>query len=100
MRSIDMNIRGLLGLLTAAALMAASGAASAQGAQPAGRFLSATGDVRIVGRNGAARTAARASEVREGETIVTGPNALGQLRMSDGALISVRADTEMKLDRF
>jgi hypothetical protein len=66
----------------------------------AGRFLTVVGDVRIMGRDGAARPAERGADLREGETIVTGSNALAQLRMADGAQMSVRPDTEMKLDRF
>jgi hypothetical protein len=87
-------------LFAAAWLFATAGAACAQQAQPAGRFLSVSGDVRIVARDGTQRPAANATEFQEGESIVTGPNALGQLRMADGTLMSVRADTEMKLDRF
>lgn len=86
-------------LLVAAWLFATAGAACAQRTE-AGRFLSVSGDVRIVDREGAPRQAARAGEFYEGESIVTGPGALGQLRMADGALMSVRADTEMKLERF
>jgi hypothetical protein len=97
--NIALNLRNCSLLFAAACLFAAAGA-SAQQARPAGQFLSATGDVRIVARDGAQRQAARAAEFYEGESIVTGPGALGQLRMSDGALMSVRPNTEMKLDRY
>lgn len=99
MRDIQLgaSFRSFLILLAGAWLFAAAGA---QATQAAGQFLSVAGDVRIVGRDGAQRPAARAAEFREGESIVTGPGALGQIRMADGSLMSVRADTEMKLDRF
>jgi hypothetical protein len=94
------SLRSVLIVYGGACLVAAAGGAFAQAPDAAGRFLSASGDVRVVGRDGASRAATRATEVREGDTIVTGANALGQLRMADGALMSIRADTEMKLDRF
>jgi hypothetical protein len=78
---------------------ATAGAAWAQGG-PGVQFLSVIGDVRIVGRDGAQRPAERGAELRDGETIQTGANALAQLRLADGGLLSVRADTELKLDRF
>ncbi|HXM81199.1 MAG TPA: FecR family protein [Burkholderiales bacterium] len=86
-------------LMLFAALVATSGPIGAQGTE-AGRFLSVVGDVRV-GREGAQqRPAQRAAEFYEGESIVTGSGALAQLRMSDGALMSVRGETEIKLDRF
>jgi hypothetical protein len=98
--NISLGFRSSLMLFAAAWLFATSGAASAQQAQAAGQFLSVAGDVRIVARDGTQRQAARAAAFYEGESIVTGPGALGQLRMADGTLMSVRPDTEMKLDRF
>src|SRR5712671_2711118 len=96
----SLSFRSSLMLFAAAWLFATSGAASAQQAQAAGQFLSVAGDVRIVARDGAQRQAVRAAAFYEGESIVTGPGALGQLRMADGTLMSVRPDTEMKLDSF
>jgi len=96
----SLSFRSSLMLFAAAWLFATSGAASAQQAQAAGQFLSVAGDVRIVARDGTQRQAARAAAFYEGESIVTGPGALGQLRMADGTLMSVRPDTEMKLDSF
>ncbi len=71
----------------------------AQGAA-AVQFIAVVGDVRIVGRDGAQRAAARGAELRDGETIVTGANGLAQVRFADGGTISVRGNTEVKLDRF
>jgi hypothetical protein len=87
-------------ILVGALLIANAGAACAQGAAAAARILTVVGDVRITGRDGAQRAAQRAAEYYEGESIVTGAGALVQLRMSDGALMSVRAETEIKLDSF
>src|SRR6267378_1407084 len=86
-------------LMLFAALAAAAGPVCAQGTE-AGRFLSVVGDVRV-GREGAAQRAAqRAAQFYEGESIVTAAGSLAQLRMTDGALMSVRGDTEIKLERF
>jgi FecR-like protein len=87
-------------LLLAAALLAAmAGAVSAQSSD-AGKFLSVIGDVRVISREGAPRAAQREAEFREGESIITGAGALAQLRMFDGALMSVRGNSEIKLERF
>ena len=58
------------------------------------------GDVRLVGQDCTQRPAERGGELREGDTIVTGANGLVQLRLGDGGMLSIRADTEVKLDRF
>src|SRR5438309_2156813 len=94
-----MFVKSCWPLMLFAALVAAAVPVRAQGAE-AGRFLSVVGDVRV-GREGAPqRVAQRAAEFYEGESIVTAVGALAQLRMTDGALMSVRGDTEIKLERF
>jgi hypothetical protein len=87
-------------LVLAAALFAATiSAARAQGV-PAGQFVAVVGEVRLVGRDGAARVAERGGELREGDTVVTGANGLVQVRLADGGFLSIRADTETTLERF
>src|SRR6266850_4386204 len=94
-----MFVKSCWHLMLFAALAAAVGPVCAQGTE-AGRFLSVVGDVRV-GREGAAQRAAqRAAEFYEGESIVTAAGSLAQLRMTDGALMSVRGDTEIKMERF
>jgi len=87
-------------LLLAGAWLAAMGGAVSAQSSDAGKFLSVVGDVRVISRDGAPRAAQREAEFREGESIITGAGALAQLRMFDGALMSVRGDTEIKLERF
>jgi hypothetical protein len=87
-------------LLLAGAWLAAMASAVSAASSDAGKFLSVTGDVRVISRDGAPRAAQREAEFREGESIITGAGALAQLRMFDGALMSVRGDTEIKLERF
>jgi hypothetical protein len=69
-------------------------------AQTAGKFLVAVGDVKLIGKDGKTRAAARGGELLEGDTIVTGANSLAQIRLQDNGLLSVRPNTEMKLDKF
>ena len=87
-------------LVAGACLVATAGTAWAQATASAGRFLSVTGNVSVVAADGARRKAERGGEFRQGDTIVTGPNALAQARTADGGLLSIRGDTEMKLDKF
>jgi hypothetical protein len=86
--------------LVTALAVAASGAAWAQAPQSAGRFITVTGQVSVLGRDGVSRPAERGGDIREGDTIITGDSALAQARMSDGGLISVRPDSEFKLEQF
>jgi hypothetical protein len=96
-----MNAFVRTSLLTFAGLLfAGAGNGAWAQAQSAGRFVSVTGDVSLVGNDGSRRTAERGGDIREGDTIMTGPSALAQARMSDGGLISVRADSEFKLEQF
>jgi len=85
--------------LAAALFAAAIGAARAQGTPP-GQFVAVVGEVRLVGRDGTPRPAERGGEVREGDTIATGPSAIAQIRLADGGFLSIRADTETTLERF
>jgi len=95
----DMRIARHLKVLLAALLVTVAGPAMAQ-ADSAGRFIVVAGSVQIVGRDGVARIAARDDVIRQGETIVTGANSLAQLRMTDGGAVSVRPETELKLDAY
>src|SRR2546425_6626440 len=94
-----MFVKSCWPLMLFAALVAAAGPVCAQGTE-AGRFLSVVGDVRVGREVAPQRVAQRATEFYEGESIITGASALAQLRMTDGALMSVRGDTEIKLERF
>jgi hypothetical protein len=97
MSTIRRHVFSLLLALLAAGL---GGAAWGQTEAAAGRFLSVTGAVNVVGSDGAARPADRGSDLRAGETVMTGDNALAQVRMTDGSLLSLRAGSEFKLEQF
>ncbi|HEU4644978.1 MAG TPA: FecR domain-containing protein [Burkholderiales bacterium] len=79
---------------------AASGTAFSQSDAAAGRFIAVTGEVKIVGADGVTRGAVRGGEFRQGESIVTGPDALAQVRMTDGGALSVRAESQLKLEGY
>lgn len=59
-----------------------------------------TGPVTIVGADGKARPARKGDQVQERERIVTGTNAMAQLRMEDGSFVGVRPDSEMRVQAF
>lgn len=82
------------------ALLLLATASGTAWAQSAGRFIVVVGDVQVLGRDGAARPAVRDAGLEQGESIVTGANSLAQLRMNDGGAISVRPETQLKLDTF
>ena len=90
--------RRLAFIVGAVCLAAPWGAAWAQAA--AGRFVSVTGEVNVVAADGSRRTVEQGSEIHSGETVVTGENALAQMRMADRSLFSVRANSEFKLEQF
>jgi hypothetical protein len=91
--------RGPLAWLAALAL-AASGAAVAQQEPAAGSFIVVTGEVKVLGADGSVRAAQRGGALRQGEAIVTGADGLAQLRMTDGSALSLRAGSQLKLDRY
>ena len=95
---MTLVLRRAVFILGAFCLSAPWGAAWAQAA--AGRFLAVTGEVTVIATDGARRAAAQGSEIRSGETVLTGASSLAQMRMADSSLLSVRADSQFKLDQF
>ncbi len=65
-----------------------------------GKLFFLKGDVTVVGVDGASRPARPGESIASGERIVTGPDALAQLRTADGGLMSVRPESNVRLDRF
>lgn len=66
----------------------------------AGRFLFVKGDIRVVDAQQQTRPATRRMQILEGETIISGADGRAQLRMVDGGIFSVRANTEMRIDEY
>lgn len=64
-----------------------------------GTVDSLEGDVRIV-TAGRERAAAAGVEVNEGDTVKTGDNAWALLTMTDGASLTLRPNTQLRLDAY
>jgi hypothetical protein len=73
------------------------GAAMAADA-PAGQLLFVSGLVTIVDTKGIERPATKGDKIGPGERLVTGGGAIGQIKLSDGSLIGLRSDSDLKLD--
>lgn len=65
----------------------------------AGKFNFVIGDVRVTNAAGS-RVAAKGMEIEQSDTIIAGQNSMAQLRLTDGAFIALRANTEMRLDQY
>jgi hypothetical protein len=65
----------------------------------AGQVLFALGRVEIQ-RGGQTLAAARGAAVEVGDVVSTGPTGLTQLRMQDGALLSLRYGSSMKVEEY
>lgn len=87
-----MNV--LRGVLLSMTVLAPSLAQAA-----AGQVLFALGRVEIQ-RNGQALAATRGAAVEVGDVVSTGPTGLAQLRMQDGALLSLRYGSTMKVEEY
>lgn len=68
--------------------------------EAAGQVIVASGTVQAVTSAGEQRTLRRRSPFYAGETIRTAAVSAVQLRFSDGALLSLRADSELKVDDY
>ena len=90
----------LLSLLSTMLLLSplAISSASAQAAE-AGKLLLSLGDVQL-NRNGKLSPLKKGDTVQAGDTIVTGATSNAQLRMTDGAIIAIRSQTEFKINEY
>jgi hypothetical protein len=77
-----------------------AGPSFAQSREPAGHILWAFGQVERIGSDGAAMPLAKGHPVFEGDVIRTAPGSSAQLIMSDEALIALRAESSVKLDKY
>ena len=62
-------------------------------------MLMAIGEVKVV-RKGQSIALTRGAPIQSGDTLVTGVASNAQIRMSDGAIIALRAQTEFKIDEY
>ncbi len=73
--------------------------AYAQNNAEAGRLLMSIGDVKIA-RNGQTIPAPKGTAVLSGDSVITGVASNAQIRMSDVAIIALRAQTEFKINEY
>ncbi len=86
-------------LVLALGVTGALGAANSAWSGTAGQIQFAVGGVFIL-RGTTTLPAKRGDLVQEGDQIQSGADGFAQLRMSDDALVSVRRDTTLKVDRY
>ncbi|HKJ70669.1 MAG TPA: FecR family protein, partial [Gammaproteobacteria bacterium] len=81
-------------------LLALLAAAPAQAAEVVGRVISRVGQVEAVGPEGQRRDLERRSEIREGETVVTGDSGRAQVRFKDQGLVDLKPGSRFTVKRY
>jgi len=69
-------------------------------AEPAGRVELVNGSVQVLAPDGSSRQVAKDDVLVEGETVVTGSDGEMLLVMEDNALLSVRPDSKVLIERY
>lgn len=93
-----MNHRVTRHLLIVIGLVFATSLVYAQGSD-AGKVLMSLGDVKV-NRGGKSIALKKGDPVQSGDVIVTGPTSNAQVRMSDGAILAIRSQTEFKINEY
>lgn len=91
------HARTVWGLCLAACLTLLAQAAQAG---VAGHVQFVHGQAQVTDAAGKARSLHKRDAVHEGDTITTAKNSTVQIRMRDGAMLAVRPDSRLKIDRF
>ena len=76
-----------------------SGYTYAQAPAEAGKVLMAIGDVKV-SRGGQMIPITKGASIQAGDGVITGIASNAQLRMSDGAIIALRAQSEFKINEY
>lgn len=72
-----------------------------QGAiKPVGEVILANGTFLAIQSDSSSRSLTRGSEFYQGDRLWTGPRTKAQVRFSDGAIMTLRADTEFRVDEY
>lgn len=69
-------------------------------AQEGAQVLFSSGALAAIDATGARRPLHQGDVLRPGDTVVTPPGVLAQIRLPDGALLSARPDSEVRLDQI
>ncbi|MFO1345369.1 MAG: FecR domain-containing protein [Rhodocyclaceae bacterium] len=88
----------LVTILCSVAFSALSFSTYAQ--ETAGQVQVVVGAAQLIDLSGKSRPLERGAEVKQGDRIVTGEGALVQMKMTDGALLSVRTDTDVTVEKY
>jgi hypothetical protein len=67
---------------------------------PAGHVILADGPFIAIQTNASARSLSRGSEFYQGDRLWTGPRTRAQIQFSDGAIMTLRPDTEFSVDEY
>lgn len=92
-----MSVHTLLSKAAAALVLCAALHASAASI---GFVQFSAGDVKIRNAAGQVRDAVKGATLEEGDTLLTAAGASAQLKMSDGGILAIRPETELKLDTY
>lgn len=91
-------------LSSSEAAQASGGADSASAPRirplPAGRVIMLQGKASAVDRQGKTRRLTQGTEVSEGDTLLTVEGTQLQVRFTDGGLLSLRANSEFRIDQY
>jgi hypothetical protein len=66
----------------------------------AGQVESAIGEIQATSISGQPRALHQGDSINEGDTLRTGPKDKAKLKMGDGGMITMRPDTEFKIDNY
>jgi len=66
----------------------------------AGHVILTKGNVTAIAEDGSARTLKRRSQIFNGDTVKTGPAGSVQVRFVDKALMTIKANSEMNIERY
>lgn len=69
-------------------------------AQEGAKVLFTSGALTVIDANGTQRVARQGDTLAAGDRLVTPPGGLAQIKLPDGALLSARPDSEVRLDRM
>jgi hypothetical protein len=65
-----------------------------------GEVILVNGTFLAIRSDNSSRQLTRGSEFFQGERLWTGPNTKAQIRFSDGAIMTLQADTELRVDEY
>ncbi|MFQ6023473.1 MAG: FecR domain-containing protein, partial [Acidiferrobacterales bacterium] len=68
--------------------------------KPAGEVILTNGTFLAIQADSSTRSLARGSEFYQGDRLWTGPRTKAQIRFSDGAIMTLRPDTEFSVDEY